>query len=259
MNEVIQKFIQHIGVMVVIIGLTGIAYWLILSDFEAKVRHVEPAASEIENEARKFVIEELKIADKGVEDKAIKFVRRLLVYREPEALRFSSTIKSPEKERLQTQLLEAQRREKMHRDIMVSFYGQYYTAVTIFSITGVLAGILLVVISKAGWGGTNQYLITAFLTLAGISLYFGTLPLVFREDQNITDNKALHFQYATLENELRSYAITGEDLTGAKKTPSDFIHYVDRQLQKFYSLPVGFDYTKVPGYRVYKEQLDVKP
>jgi len=149
-------------------------------------------------------------------------------------------------ERLIEQLEELRKREDFHAEVMVFFYARYYMAIIMFPLLGALSAIMLFFISKRGWAAANDRLIAVFIVASAAAIYFGAIPAVFKLEDNIGDNKNLLLQYKGLDNELVSFLITLEDVTGKISNPNTFIHHVDDQMAKLNSLAVGFDYSKVP-------------
>ncbi|HEV2706162.1 MAG TPA: Calx-beta domain-containing protein [Pyrinomonadaceae bacterium] len=125
----------------------------------------------------------------------------------------NSVIAAAEQQRrLQEQVARIRERLALHLDVMNFYYTRYYMAIITFSIAAGVAGIILVLISKRGWEQTNEYVITSFLVMAAASVFYGAFPGVFQQEQNIVDNKVLYLKYLALENEVFSYAVTGEAL-----------------------------------------------
>lgn len=149
-------------------------------------------------------------------------------------------------ERLTEQLEELRKREDFHAEVMVFFYARYYMAIIMFPLLGAVSAIMLFFISKKGWGAAKDQLIAVFIVASAAAIYFGAIPAVFRLEDNIGDNKNLLLQYKGLDNELVSFLVTQEDVTGKISNSNTFIHHVDDQMAKLNSLAVGFDYSKVP-------------
>jgi len=99
---------------------------------------------------------------------------------------------------------------QLHLDVMDFYYTRYYMAIITSSLAAALAAVALILISKSGWQETSNYIITMFFVAAAASVFYGAFPGVFQQQQNITDNKLLYLKYAALENEVLSYAVTGE-------------------------------------------------
>lgn len=97
------------------------------------------------------------------------------------------------------------------------YYARFFTAIIMFSFTGGLAAILLVLVSKKGWEqqnwikGTGLFFTTFFVVTAA-TVYFNSWPGVFQLERSISDNKVLTLQYLALENEVLTYAVTNEAL-----------------------------------------------
>lgn len=160
-------------------------------------------------------------------------------------------------DRVVSQLAEIRTRIAHHFEVMVYFYVRYYMSILTFSIAAAMAAITLLFISKQGIDGANQYILNLFIVTTACAAFYGAFPGVFRQEQNITDNKTLYLQYVALEQEVLSFSVTGEDITGTVTTPAKFIHYVDQQLAKFNNIAIGFDHSKVPNFvSVFDERLN---
>jgi SPX domain protein involved in polyphosphate accumulation len=85
--------------------------------------------------------------------------------------------------------------------------------------------------------------------MSGHAAFYGAFPRIFRQEQNIAENKKLYTRYIALANELESYFTTNEGIDGKKRTESEFVHYIDQQLAKFHNFAIGFDSSKVPNYK----------
>lgn len=159
---------------------------------------------------------------------------------------------STERERLLQQFQEIGGRAYMHMSIMRHFYTRYYMALLLASGSAVVAAFCLFHISKKGWDEANAYIQILFVIAAGTALLLGVFPRLFRQDENIADNKALYIQYVNLGNEVRTFLATGSAVlpndTSAITLPN-FVRYVDVQLATLNAIPVGFDQTQVPDYR----------
>jgi hypothetical protein len=115
---------------------------------------------------------------------------------------------------------------------------------------------LLFFISKKGWKDADDRLIALFIVISAAAACFGAMPTMFRQEDNIAENKSLYLQYRALENEQISFFSTNEDLSTGDETrqrnkdiilvSKDFIHKVDQQLNRLNSFAVGFDASKVP-------------
>ncbi len=117
-----------------------------------------------------------------------------------------------EQVRLKDQLERTRQRSLLHLDVMTFYYTRNYMAIIMLLLVASLAAITLVLIGKRGWEATTQYIITTFFIMMAASVFFGAWPKVFRQEQNITDNKVFFLKYMALENEIFSYVVTNEAL-----------------------------------------------
>ena len=136
-----------------------------------------------------------------------------------------------------------------HFNVMKFFYSRYYMAISIVLISGLIAGIALLFITKNGWAGVSQYVKTVFITAAALTAYLGAFPRVFQQTQNIADNKKLYLHYMALHDEVMSYLSLQAEYKWGIEKPSEFIHYIDKQLIHLNTFAIGFDDTKVPNYK----------
>jgi Calx-beta domain len=140
--------------------------------------------------------------------------RKYLVPQQDQQLTFTegTQITAAEQGRLKDQLERTRQRSRLHLDVMTFYYIRYYMSIIMLLLVASLAAITLVLISKRGWERTNEYIITTFFLMTAASMCFGSWPKVFRQEQNITDNKVFYLKYTSLENEILSYAATNEAL-----------------------------------------------
>jgi hypothetical protein len=122
-----------------------------------------------------------------------------------------SPIQAHEEDRLRSQFKTIREQMKFHLSVMEFFYERYFIGIIVFSFTAAVAAIMLVLISRQGWDATgNEYLITIFFVTTTASIIYGSWAGVFRQEQNIADNKNLYLLYARLHNEVLSYPATLE-------------------------------------------------
>jgi hypothetical protein len=143
----------------------------------------------------------------------------LLTGSRPTALAFpaGSPITPEEQGRLKQLFLTIRGRSDLHLNVMNYYYARFVTAIIVFSLTGALAAILLVILGKEGWKAANWgtgtgLIFTAFFVMTAVTVYFNSWPGVFQLERNISDNKVLTLQYLVLENEMLTYAVTREAL-----------------------------------------------
>jgi hypothetical protein len=150
-----------------------------------------------------------------------------------------------QRQRLNEQLKKIMARTRHHGTVMAFFYKAYYMSISVVMFAGLIAALALFFIAQNGWTGTNPYVKNVFLVMTATAAYYGLFPSVFEQQKNITDNKALFLTYKALENEVISYPLTGTNLKGEKKTPQEFINYVDAEMNRLGNIAIGFDSTKI--------------
>jgi len=156
-----------------------------------------------------------------------------------------SVVDEQVKNRLEQQYDSIRGRAKTHQEIMIYYYSRYYMAITMATITGIIATMMMAIISKKGWENTSPYIIAIFLTTSGLTAYFAAFPTLFEQKRNIEDNKTLYAIYLNLEDRLQSYAATGEDVDGKSRGMNLFIHEIDKELAKNNKLPIELNQSGV--------------
>lgn len=163
-----------------------------------------------------------------------------------------------EKQRLLEQAREIQGRVKSHVLITRHFYVQYFVSVTITTVSAIIASICLFIISKSGWNHAKNSIIMLFTVSFAFTTIFSGYVLIFKYDENISENKKLYFAYSALDDRLSSYFATGTFLVrseGENKgltAPAEVIQYIDGELATINNIAIGFDATKIPNYQDYQ-------
>ena len=151
--------------------------------------------------------------------------------------------------RLKTQLREARAWAEHHRRITAFFYGRYYVAITMTSLTALFAAFLVGTIGIRGWQHASSYAVTALIVFGGAAAFFGAFPGLYQQEENITKNKALYLGYVALENELLSYFATWPgDPKAPLPPPGEYIPGVDGKLRSLNDMVVKFDRGAIPDY-----------
>jgi hypothetical protein len=159
-------------------------------------------------------------------------------------------LNSTQEIRMKTQYQEIRGRAVHHLEVMIFFFANYYRAIAMMMILGGIAAIALFFIANKGWSNADGYVINVFIVATALTAYFGAFPSVFKQQDNISDNKRLYLQYVALGNEISSYAATGANyLPNEKANANDFIHHVDDQLEAINDIAIGLDSSKVPTYK----------
>lgn len=158
----------------------------------------------------------------------------------------ASPINASTKLRMAHQLEEVRNRRVHHLLVMRRFYVNYYMTVTVAALMGIVSAIILVYISNKGIGETDARVRTAFLTASILTAFFLAMPNIYRQQENIADNKALALSYAALENEIASFFAANQSVDGKIRQSKQFLRYVDSRMALLGNVAIGFDYTKIP-------------
>lgn len=185
----------------------------------------------------------------GPTDPAVSILSPLQSEQSEQTEQSEIAISKEQHKRLSKQLEDTQNYARYHMKLLQFFYAYYYMSILLFTTSGFVAAIALVMISKRGWDQSNEYLITTFFVMTAITVFYKSIPKAFGHIQNIADNKILYLKYISLENEILSYAVTGEPMNETQRessyTAKDFIHYVDQQLAEN-NIAIGLDDANAP-------------
>lgn len=158
-------------------------------------------------------------------------------------------IEESEKQRLRSQYAEIRGRMLHHLEIMAGFFANYYMAINMVSLLGAVSGICLFYIANKGWAGASPFVITVGVYTTVAAAYYLSFVTVFKQQENISDNKFLYLQYVALGNELLSYCATGTSEVTPPETPEAFIRRMDKRMAMTNNIAIGFDYTKIVDYK----------
>lgn len=166
-----------------------------------------------------------------------------------EQLTIAAKLSDGTQQRLREQYREIRGRARHHLKVMAYFFANYYRAIQMMALLGAIAAVALFFVAFKGWTSTNQYVRNLFITATVLTAYFSLYPTVFKQQDNITDNKNLYLQYVALQDSVRTFAATGESFLGAEGTAKtnepDFLHDIDQRMATLNNIAIGFDYTKV--------------
>jgi hypothetical protein len=165
-----------------------------------------------------------------------------------DALNLAVPMADQERTRLQAQFDQLHAREDHHLLVMTDFYAWYYMAIVMSSMTAAVAAILLFLITRNGWAATARETVITFLIMTTAAVFYRAFPATFEQEKNIAENKRLYLDYVALQNEVRTYGVTGEDTQGKKQSPAEFIHYLDNHMARINNIALGLDPTKVSTY-----------
>ena len=151
-----------------------------------------------------------------------------------------------ERDRLKDQFSLARDRARHHLTVAIYFFSNYYMAILQAFVMGMIAAIALFFITQVGYAQASSTVVTVFITATALATFYGGFPSVFRQTDNVAENKALYLRYISLQNEMLSYAATGMDSTPKKFAAADYIACIDKGLNKINNIAVCFDASKIP-------------
>jgi len=166
-----------------------------------------------------------------------------------EQLSIAAKLSDGTQQRLREQYHEIRGRARHHLMVMAYFFTNYYRAIQMMALFGAIAAVALFFVAFKGWTSTDQYVRNVFITATVLTAYFSLYPTVFKQQENITDNKNLYLEYVGIQNSVRTYAATGQSFLAAEGTvktnEADFLHDIDQRMAALNNIAIGFDYTKV--------------
>ena len=121
------------------------------------------------------------------------------------ALNHPASVSGEIRARLDGQLAVVRNAAHTHFLIATAFARYQFAMITIATICGVIAGVLLVFISAIGWKDAKWTLTLPFVVVAGGGIMFTSFTQLYRQAQNIADNSRLYLGYLQVEDELLSY------------------------------------------------------
>jgi len=151
--------------------------------------------------------------------------------------------------RLEEDYSEVKGRMEHHLEVLRYFYANYFRAVVMGSLLGAIAGICLFYIANKGWTNANNFVVVVFVFATVAGVFFLSYINVFREQENIADNKTLYLTYVALGNRLLTYCATGTTDDVPQLSPDKETRKFDEQMAAANNIAIGFDYTKLADYK----------
>lgn len=160
---------------------------------------------------------------------------------------------SAEKERLQEQIQELDQRVQTYAAIMKFFAKHYFVSISLAFASTVTSGICLFFVSKQGWERSHNSVINILIVSSVTAIFYYSLLGIFRQNENMLEAKKLYFAHISLQEQVRSYLVTGGIVTGTldkpefqKIYPNLFIHTLDQKMAELKQLPIEFDASRIP-------------
>jgi hypothetical protein len=161
--------------------------------------------------------------------------------------------------RLEQDYREIRYRMAHHLKVLQYFYANYFRAIVMGSILGAVSGVCLFYIANKGWTTANNYVVVVFVFTTVMAAYYLSYVTVFREQENISDNKVLYLQYVALGNEILTYCATGSTDDPEMKIDK-YARQIDTRMATANNIAIGFDYTKIADYKqILSERRNSQP
>ncbi|QMS87803.1 hypothetical protein HUN01_09490 [Nostoc edaphicum CCNP1411] len=157
---------------------------------------------------------------------------------------------SPVKDRLLSQLLIIENREKKYSAMTKVYYQWLFVTIMSFSTSTIIASVCLFYISKEGWKKANNYVINVFTVFSSIALLSGSLRLVLKLEDNAQKNLTLLTSYIDLKNKtLTSIATIKTSITidGKQMTISNIVNQTEKELSKYNDISIIVDTNNLPN------------
>lgn len=165
------------------------------------------------------------------------------------------TASAAERDRIQVQLTQVERRARAYARITTFFYTRFFAAIALASTTGIIAGICLFYISKVGWKDANNYIVNIFVVSSGITVLVGAFPVTFQQENNIQKNAQLYMSYINLESQLLTALASQKDDQGQPLDLHSIIVSADKTMAELNIESIGFDATGIPQNQTIFQQL----
>ena len=136
---------------------------------------------------------------------------------------------------LKTQREIMRDRKSHHLGLAILFFRNYYSILFLSIILASVGGLTLFAIANKGWSNAGITLQTFFLTLATELAFVGFFPLVFKQQDNFTQNMTYYENYSkgelTIYNQLSSLQNpfkSKKDSSGILRITGDSIFFYHR-------------------------------
>ena len=151
--------------------------------------------------------------------------------------------------RLRDQYAMIQEWKKIHLNIIVFYYTFDFVFTWMIAFLGVFAALLSIFISHKGWQAIDPFVLNAFIVVVATSVFYASIPSVFKHKDNIQNNKNMFMKYNQIERQYLSYLATGKQTFNKTtiETPVEYIQYLDHIIQEIEEFPLEMDPNAGPG------------
>ena len=99
---------------------------------------------------------------------------------------------------------------KKHRRRATEFYGVFYATFAVFSVIGLLAAIVLALITKTEINNSIPHLVTIFLVSTAFVISYQGFFGIFQQKNDLEKNAKPYVSYGRLVNQIDTYRTTGK-------------------------------------------------
>lgn len=125
------------------------------------------------------------------------------------------------------------------------FYANLFVCISMAMVAGFLGTACLALITRDGWSQTSGWIQVSFILFAALAVYYTALPKLFRQEENISENKQLFVTYSNLQQDILTLVRVG--CVPPKESKDDcvagFIGTIDARIQAVNRIAIGFDST----------------
>ncbi|MBD1911358.1 MULTISPECIES: hypothetical protein [unclassified Leptolyngbya] len=161
-----------------------------------------------------------------------------------------------ERDRIQVQLAQIERRARAYARISIFFYTRLFAAIALASATGIVTAVSLFYISKVGWDKANNYVINIFVISSSITIFVGAFPIIFQQENNVTNNARLYMSYLDLENQILTALATQKNDQGQLIDLRTIMVSTDQKMAELNVESIGFDPDAIPRSADIFQQLE---
>jgi len=160
-----------------------------------------------------------------------------------------------ERDRIQVQLSQIERRATAYARITIFFYTRLFAAIALASATGIVSALCLFYISKVGWDRANNYIINIFVVSSAITVFVGAFPVIFQQEANVQKNARLYMSYLDLENQILTALATQKNERGEALDLGSILVSSDQKMAELNIESIGFDAEAIPRNSAILKQL----
>lgn len=153
-----------------------------------------------------------------------------------------------EKQRIKEEVKQISLRTELHKTIATDYYRWLFVALPLTSGAAIISGISLFYISKEGWEKANNYIINIFISSSAIALYVGSMPVIFKIEDNAKANAGFFILYNNLENQVLTRLATLQQNSNQKtdrEKLQSIINDTEAKIEELNKFSIVFDANSI--------------